>query len=99
LSVAGLKEMKLWEAKQRSIHGLGFILTTCKMTTSHSTVKCPLVLLENAPKIPFFSSPELHFEKGSKIKGDEALGGKIEVHTWSWGHTNYPHNDNLTLNN
>ncbi len=32
--------------------------------TSPSTIKCPLVLLENAQKIPLFNIPKLHFKKG-----------------------------------
>jgi len=32
--------------------------------TSQSTIKCPLVLLEDAQKIPLFNIPKLHFEKG-----------------------------------
>jgi len=38
------------------------------MMTSHSTLKCLVVLFENAPKIPLFTTSKLHFEKGSKIQ-------------------------------
>jgi len=30
--------------------------------TSQSTIKGPLVILENAPQIPLFNTPKLHFE-------------------------------------
>jgi len=36
------------KAKQRSTHGLWPILNAHKMKTSHSTIKCPMVLFEDA---------------------------------------------------
>jgi len=57
-----------WKAERRSTHGHGYILTAYKMTTSHSTIKCLVVLLENAPQISLFSTPKLQFEKGSKTQ-------------------------------
>jgi len=56
--------MKLWEAKKRSKHSLGHLLNAHKMKISHSTIKCPMVLFENAPKFSLFSTSKLHFEKG-----------------------------------
>jgi len=60
--------MKLWEVEQSFAHGLGPILTISKTTTSHSTIKNPLVLLENDEKKFLFNIPKLHFEKGSKTQ-------------------------------
>jgi len=68
LKVAQLKKIKFKEAKHMSTHGLGPILIAHKMTTLHSTIKCPRVFLENAPQIPLFSTSKLHFEKGFKTQ-------------------------------
>jgi len=69
LSVAQLKEKKLWKAKQGFTHGLGSILTTYKITNSHSIIKYPSMLLQNNPNILLFNTSQLHFEKDFETQG------------------------------
>jgi len=60
--------------EQRSTHDLGPILIAYKMTTSNSSIKCPLVLLDNAQEIPLSILQNFTMKRNLKLKVFRMLG-------------------------